>query len=101
MKGFNKENNLLLEEATSEISFSGESEEENLFSTLYEQFSPALYGLVLKWVKDKALAETILENVFVNAWLSRKLYDSKKERIFTWLYRISNTTATHYLKHKE
>lgn len=80
------------------IIFSVQNEDDQIFIKLYDQFSPALYGLIMKWVKDKALAETILENVFINAWHSRKFYENKNERIFTWLYRITRNTTTYYLK---
>jgi DNA-directed RNA polymerase specialized sigma24 family protein len=91
---------MLVQEDADEILFSQEKDDEKLFSQLYDQFSPALYGLIVKWVKERSLAETILENAFVNAWHSRKFYDIEKERIFTWLYRITYNTATHYLKNK-
>lgn len=83
------------------IVFSLQSEDDQIFIKLYDQFSSALYGLLIKWVKDKALAETILENVFINAWHNRKDYNRKKERIFTWLYRIARNIATHYIKCNE
>ncbi len=93
--------NVLAGKVADEIEFSLQSEDEQIFIKLYDQYSPALYGVIMKWVKDKALAEIVLENVFINAWHSRKNYDSRKERIFTWLYRIACSIATHYIKGNE
>jgi DNA-directed RNA polymerase specialized sigma24 family protein len=100
MKKSGSENDVLVQEEAGEILFSQQKDDEKLFSGLYDQFSPALYGFILKWVKEKPLAEAILQNAFVNAWHSREFYDTKKERIFTWLYRITYNTTTHYLKSK-
>lgn len=100
MKGFIEKDEVRRKRVEAEIPFNLVCSDEEIFSKLYDEFSPALYGLIIKWVTDKELAETILENAFINAWKSRKTYDSKRERIFTWLYRISHNTTTHYLEHK-
>ena len=38
------------------------------FEIIYDQHSPALFGLIQNCVKDLPLAETILQEVFMSVW---------------------------------
>lgn len=70
------------------------------FSTLYDYYSAALFGLILKWTRDAEVAENLLQDVFVKAWRSRELYDASKGKIFTWLYNIARHICIDYLRSK-
>ncbi len=87
-------------DAESEMLFCLQSNEQRHFSKLYDRFSPALLGLILKWIKDKELAENLLQDVFVKAWRNRELYDAAKGRMFTWLYRITRNICIDHLRSK-
>ena len=43
------------------------------FEKLYEKYAPAVYGQIFRTVKNKQLAEEILENVFVTGYNNLKL----------------------------
>jgi RNA polymerase sigma-70 factor, ECF subfamily len=68
------------------------------FSKLYDHFSEALFGLLLRWVKDKGVAENLLQDVFIKAWRNREKYQTDKGRIFTWLYRITRNICIDYMR---
>jgi RNA polymerase sigma-70 factor (ECF subfamily) len=70
------------------------------FTKLYDRFSAAVFGLILKWVNDNGVAENLLQDVFVKAWRGRELYDPSKGRIFTWLYNITRHQCIDYLRSK-
>lgn len=70
------------------------------FSRLYDNYSAALFSLILKWIKDKEAAENLLQDVFVKAWRSRELYDATKGKIFTWLYNITRNICIDHLRSK-
>ena len=70
------------------------------FIQLYDRFSPAVLGLIIKWVNDQDIAETLLKEVFVKAWRNRKMYDAGKILPFTWLYRIAKNDCNDYLLRK-
>ena len=70
------------------------------FSKLYDNYSGALFGLIINWVKDKGVAENLLQDVFVKAWRSRGLYDAAKGKVFTWLYNIARHICIDYLRSK-
>jgi RNA polymerase sigma factor (sigma-70 family) len=70
------------------------------FSKLYDNYSAALFSLILKWISDMEAAENLLQDVFVKAWRSRELYDASKGKIFTWLYNITRNICIDHLRSK-
>lgn len=63
------------------------------FTTLYDNYTSALYGVVFRIVNDESLAEDILQEVFVKIWKNIAFYDSSKGRLFTWLINVTRNTA--------
>ena len=59
------------------------------FSYLYDNYSGALFGAILKVISDQTLAEDILQEVFVKIWNNIQSYDSSKGRLFTWMINIA------------
>lgn len=68
---------------------------------LYDNYSPALYGVILRIVGDEKVAEEILQDAFVKIWLKIASYDSKKGRLFTWMLNLSRNLAIDRLRSKE
>lgn len=65
---------------------------------LYENYADSLYGVILKVINDEELAQDALQETFVKVWKNSKKYDSKKAKLFTWLYRIAKNTAIDKLR---
>lgn len=77
-----------------------QSNNQHHFSVLYDTYADALFSLILRWTGDAALAENLLQDVFVKAWHRRAQYDASKGRLFTWLYIIARNTCTDHLRSK-
>lgn len=60
---------------------------------LYDSYSGALFGVVLRIVQQRELAEQVLQDTFVKAWRHGGSYDATKGRLFTWLLNIARNTA--------
>lgn len=75
-----------------------EQEDKKAISIIYENYSSALYGVILKITLNEALAEDALQESFVKIWKYAKKYDSKKAKLFTWMYRIARNTAIDKLR---
>ena len=67
---------------------------------LYDQYSAALYGMLLRMTQDEMLAQDILQEVFVKVWKNGDRYDSQKGKLFTWLINIARNTAINTLQSK-
>jgi RNA polymerase sigma-70 factor, ECF subfamily len=81
-----------------EMLFCLQSDDQRDFSRLYDRFSPVLFSIILKWIKDREQTENLLQDTFVKAWRNRNLYDAAKGRLFTWLYRISRNICIDHLR---
>lgn len=62
-------------------------------SELYDAYSGALYGVVLRIVRTPEVAEQVLQDVFLKAWRNIEAYDPAKGRLFTWLVNIARNAA--------
>ncbi|GAB3953314.1 sigma-70 family RNA polymerase sigma factor [Spirosoma harenae] len=68
------------------------------FTTLYDAYSPALYGVILRMVKDQVQAEDILQEAFIKIWVNIHRYDAGQARLFTWLLTVTRNVATDALR---
>lgn len=71
------------------------------FETLYSHYSAALYGILVKIVNDTAVAEDLLQDVFVKVWKNSDKYSETKGTIFTWLLNITRNTGIDYLRSRQ
>ncbi|MEO0526362.1 MAG: RNA polymerase sigma factor [Bacteroidota bacterium] len=65
---------------------------------LYNRYSGALYGVVLRICGDENKAEDLLQETFLKIWQKIHLYDPDKGRFFTWAYRIAKNTTLNALR---
>jgi RNA polymerase sigma factor (sigma-70 family) len=68
------------------------------FEYLYDNYSPALYGVILKILKEEEKAEDILQEVFLKIWRKISDYDSTKGKLFTWMVNIARNTSIDLLR---
>lgn len=62
-------------------------------SLLYDNYSPALFGVILRIVKSNELAEEVLQEVFVKIWKNFNSFDEKRGKLFTWILNIARNSA--------
>lgn len=70
-------------------------------SILYENYSAALYGIILRVVNSEEAAEDILQEAFVKIWSNVQKYDRAKGKLFTWLVNIARNCAIDSLRVKD
>jgi len=63
------------------------------FSYLYDNYSPALFGIINQIIADKDIAADVLQDVFINIWKKINSYDDTKGRLFTWMLNIARNAA--------
>ena len=61
-------------------------------SDLYDQYSPALYGMILRIVKSHSKAEAIVEHTFLKILEEIDTY-RKLTTFFTWMCSIARRLA--------
>lgn len=63
------------------------------FAQLYDRYSAALYGVILKVVKEEARAEEVMQDAFVKIWKNIHSYDPAKGKPFTWMLNVARNAA--------
>ncbi len=67
---------------------------------LYLRYSPILYSLIKKIVKDLNTSEKILLNVFTTVWEKIDLFSFKTGNVYTWLITLTRNMAVDYKQNK-
>jgi RNA polymerase sigma factor (sigma-70 family) len=83
-----------------ELVLSLKAKDEQSFSYLYDNYSGALYSIVLQILPDRELANDVLQEVFVNIWRKIESYDTTKGRLFTWMLNVARNLAIDMLRSK-
>jgi RNA polymerase sigma factor (sigma-70 family) len=68
------------------------------FATLYERTSSHLFAVVLRINRDRAQAEDILQEVYVNVWRAARSFDAAQSQPLTWLTSIARNRAIDSLR---
>ena len=68
------------------------------FATLYERTSSHLFAVVLRIDRDRAQAEDILQEVYVNVWRAAQSFDAAQSQPLTWLTSIARNRAIDSLR---
>lgn len=71
------------------------------FGTLYQATSAHLLGVVLRIQKDRAQAEDVLQEVYVNVWRAAQGFDATLSQPLTWLTSIARNRAIDSLRRRQ
>ena len=69
------------------------AKDEKAIAILYDRYGAALYGIILRIVKEKELAEDVMQEAFVKMWNNFRDYDENKGRLFTWILNVARNLA--------
>ena len=68
------------------------------FAALYDRSSSHLFAVVLRICRDRAQAEDILQEVYVNVWRAASGFDAAQSQPLTWLTSIARNRAIDSLR---
>jgi RNA polymerase sigma factor (sigma-70 family) len=71
------------------------------FAQLYERTSAHLFGVVLRINRDRAQAEDVLQEVYVNVWRAAQSFDAAQSQPLTWLTSIARNRAIDSLRRRQ
>lgn len=69
-----------------------------VFNILYDNYSPALYGIIYRMVQNTATSQELLQDVFMKIWKNIDSYDKTKGTLFTWMLNITRNACIDYLR---
>ena len=70
-----------------------QAKNEAALSYLYDNYSGALYGVLLKILKEPELCQDVLQESFVKIWKNIDRYNPSKGALYTWMLNIARNTA--------
>lgn len=72
--------------------------DKNALYTIYDTYSSALYGVIVRMCRDEDMAQDLLQETFIKIWQKIDSYDSDKGKFYTWAYRIAKNTTLNALR---
>ena len=71
------------------------------FATVYEATSAHLFGVILRINADRAQAEDLLQETFINIWRAAQGFDAARAQPMTWLASIARNRAIDSLRRRK
>jgi RNA polymerase sigma factor (sigma-70 family) len=75
--------------------------DEQAYHFLYDNYSKALFVVILQVVHHNAIAEDVLQEVFIKVWQNIGQYDPRKGRLYTWMLSIARNQAVDKVRSRE
>nr|WP_241429226.1 ECF RNA polymerase sigma factor SigK [Agrococcus sp. ARC_14] len=67
--------------------------DQRAFAELYDATAPRVFGLVLRILVDRAQAEEVAQEVFLEAWRRAQRFDPERGAAISWLLQIAHARA--------
>ena len=72
--------------------------DEQALRILHDRYAPNLLAVIMRLVRDKSLAQDVLQEGLLKVWLSIGRYDAGRGRLFTWMVRVCCNQAIDALR---
>ena len=67
--------------------------DKSALDALYDKYGSALFGVVVRILNDREVAEEVLQDTFLRIWNKCHYYDPVKGSLFTWMMQIARNLA--------
>lgn len=74
------------------------SGDESALSTLYDRYSPMLFGVLMRVLNDRQAAEEVLQDLFLQLWRNADQFDPNRGSLPAWLMVIGRNRAISRLR---
>ncbi|WP_321474758.1 sigma-70 family RNA polymerase sigma factor [uncultured Paludibaculum sp.] len=65
---------------------------------LYDRYGRIVYSLVLRMVRNQAVAEELVQEAFLRVWHRSQFFDPEKGGFATWILAVARNQAIDYLR---
>ncbi|MGB3634543.1 MAG: sigma-70 family RNA polymerase sigma factor [Rubrobacteraceae bacterium] len=74
---------------------------EQALSELYDRYVGLVYGTGMRYLRDRTLAEDLVQDVFTSIWRNAGTFDPSKASFSTWIHRITRNRATDLIRRRK
>lgn len=74
---------------------------QDAFATLYDHLSPLVFGVLVRTLHDRALAEDVTQEVFVEMWTLAARFDRHRGSVRAWAVTIARRRAIDRIRNVE
>jgi RNA polymerase sigma-70 factor (ECF subfamily) len=75
--------------------------DEDALAALYDRFGRVAYGLALRVLRDRALAEDAVQEAFLQVWRSADRFEPGKAKASTWILTFVHRRAVDLVRREE
>ena len=75
--------------------------DEHALAELYDRFGGVAYGLALRVVRDRALAEDVVQEAFLAVWRSAASFSADRAKPSTWILTLVHRRAVDLVRREE
>jgi RNA polymerase sigma-70 factor (ECF subfamily) len=75
--------------------------QETALAVLYDRYATAVMGLAFKMVRERAIAEEIVQETFYRVWDKSHAFHEYKGSFTSWLFRIARNLAIDSLRRQK
>ena len=72
-----------------------------VFEYVYDHYAGALYGVVLRVVRNEEVAQEVLQDALLKIWDKIDTYDPAMVRLFTWMLNLTRNLAIDRTRSRE
>jgi RNA polymerase sigma-70 factor (ECF subfamily) len=65
---------------------------------LYDRYGRLAYSLILRIVRDREMAEDLVQETFLRVWTRAQAFDSKRGALGPWLLAVARNRAIDYIR---
>lgn len=65
------------------------NQDETGFDILYQNYSNAIYGIIIRMLRSEEEANDMHQEVFMKIWKKIESYDKRKGKLFTWMANLT------------
>src|SRR2546426_820173 len=74
--------------------------DQRALAELYDRYGGMVFRLILRMVRDKSIAEDLVQETFLRVWNRAAGFDSDRGAIGPWLLAVARNRATDYLRYR-
>src|SRR4029077_19528067 len=65
---------------------------------LYDRYGRLAYSLILRIVRDREMAEDLVQETFLRVWTRAQAFDSERGALGPWLLAVARNRAIDYIR---